>query len=265
MITICLAGPTGWVGRSLVKAIGQSDKFELVSAVGNTSAGQQLGELLGLPELHLTVSSNVSEALKTPCEVFIDYTHPSVVKQHVIDALQQRVAVIIGTSGLTEDDFDEIDKLARNKGVGVLAAGNFAITAVLLQRFAMVAARYVPHWEIIDFAGAQKPDSPSATARELAAKLAEVRSPQIDHPIEKTLGLREARGGTVMGSQVHSVRLPGYVFSFEVDFGLPNERLMLRHDAGSSAEPYVSGTLLAAEKVNSYVGLRRGLDSVLEL
>ena len=83
------------------------------------------------------------------------------------------------------------------------------------------------------------------------------------YPVDKTLGPRESRGVTIGGAQVHSLRLPSYVLSFEVHFGLPNERLTIRHDAGSGAEPYVAGTLRAAEKAVECRGLIRGIDGLL--
>jgi 4-hydroxy-tetrahydrodipicolinate reductase len=264
-IKVCLAGATGWVGGALAKAIHESQEFELVAAVGRTSVGKRLGDILGIPAIGITVSSTVEEALAAKCDVLIDYTHPSAVKNHVIAAISKRVPLVIGTSGLTDDDFQEIDELARRHEVGVLAAGNFAITAVLLQRFALQAAKYLPHWEVIDYGTAEKPDAPSGTARELAARLSEVRLPIVHHPIDRTMGPKESRGATVKGTQVHSVRLPGFVSSCEVLFGMPDLRLVLRHESGPSPEPYVAGTLLAAKKVASFIGLKRGLDCVMEL
>jgi len=262
---VCLAGATGWVGSALSNAIHESKQFELVAAVGRDSGGKRLGDILGIPAIGVTVSSNVEEALAAKCDVFIDYTHPTAVKNHAIAAICKRVPVVIGTSGLTEDDFRDLDQMARRYEVGVLAAGNFAITAVLLQHFALLAAKHLPHWEVIDYGTAEKPDAPSGTARELAARLSEVRPPVIHHPIERTVGPKESRGATVKGTQVHSVRLPGFVSSCEVLFGLPDLRLVLRHESGPSPEPYVAGTLLAALKVASFIGLKRGLDSVMEL
>jgi 4-hydroxy-tetrahydrodipicolinate reductase len=87
----------------------------------------------------------------------------------------------------------------------------------------------------------------------------------VSHPIGKTQGIREARGATLAGTQVHSVRLPGFVSSIEILFGQPDERLSIRHDSGSGGGPYVAGTLLAVRCVGQITGLRRGLDSVLEL
>jgi 4-hydroxy-tetrahydrodipicolinate reductase len=199
-----------------------------------------------------------------PCDVLVDYTLPDVVRQNVLAAIGRGVRIVVGTSGLTDGEYTEIDAAAKARGVGVLAAGNFALTAVLLQRFAELAARHVPHWEIVDYGKADKPDAPSGTARELASRLSRVRAPVLGHPLDRTQGSKEARGGTLAGTQVHSVRLPGFVSSVEIVFGLPHERLSIRHDSGSGVEPYVAGTLLAIRKVSTFAGLRRGLDSVME-
>jgi 4-hydroxy-tetrahydrodipicolinate reductase len=125
------------------------------------------------------------------------------------------------------------------------------------------AARHLPQWEVIDYASATKPDVPSGTARELAERLGEIRRPELGHPIEGLHGPREARGATVAGAQVHSLRLPSFVVSTEVVFGLPDERLTIRHDAGSTPGPYVAGTLIAVRAAPTLVGLTRGLDTLL--
>jgi 4-hydroxy-tetrahydrodipicolinate reductase len=175
--------------------------------------------------------------------------------------------VVIGTSGLGADDYREIDSAARAAGLGVIAAGNFSITATLLKRFALMAAPYVPDVEVIDYASARKVDSPSGTARELAEALAEVRGASTSRPLDEVSGIPATRGAAVGGGtgvQVHALRLPSYVLSCEVVFGLSDERLTLRHDAGSSAAPYVGGTLLAIRRVVDTVGLTRGLDRIME-
>src|SRR5207245_2531571 len=98
---------------------------------------------------------------------------------------------------LTEDDFAEIDVAARKQYRGVLACGNFALTVVLLQKFAEAAAKLIPNWEIIDYAHDDKVDAPSGTARELAARLSKVRRAELTVPLDRTVGLREARGATL--------------------------------------------------------------------
>ncbi|HEV2765617.1 MAG TPA: 4-hydroxy-tetrahydrodipicolinate reductase [Pyrinomonadaceae bacterium] len=263
-IKVCVAGATGWVGKPLCLAVSASDDLSLVGAVSRTQQGRRLKDVLGDSGLELTVSGSVAEALDTQTDVLVDYTKADVVKANVLTAVRRGVHVVVGSSGLTDEDFDEINRAAVEHGVGVIAAGNFAITAVLLQRFACEAAKYLSHWEIIDYASDAKRDAPSGTTRELAFRLSEVRRPEVTHPVEETIGERESRGTTLNGTQIHSLRLPGYVIGVEAIFGAQDERLTLRHDAGSGAGPYIQGTLLAIRKVRNYVGLVRGLDRIMD-
>lgn len=256
---VCIAGATGWAGRALTDGVLAADDLELRSAVARSSAGQDLGAALGRESLGVPVHGAVADALEG-VDVLIDYTSHDAVKSNTLGAVERGVGVVVGTSGLTAADFDAIDAAARERGVGVIAAGNFSLTAAMAQAAALLAARHLPHWEVIDYAGASKADVPSGTARELAERLAAVREPAGSQPVS---GPREARGATVAGAQVHSLRLPGFVLSTEVLFGLPDERLSIRHDAGGSATPYVAGTLLAARAVRGRVGLTRGLDALL--
>jgi 4-hydroxy-tetrahydrodipicolinate reductase len=265
VIEVCLAGATGWAGSELARGIAREADLALVAAVSRTHAGRDLGAVLDEPRLTCPIYPTAQEALAQPCDVFVEFTKPDSAKAHILAALTRGAHVVVGTSGLTEEDYAEIDRLARPQQRGVLACGNFALTVVLLQKFAEAAARLVPQWEIIDYAHDGKPDAPSGTARELAARLARVRQPERTVPVDQTVGERDARGATVSGSQVHSIRLSGYVIGAEVIFGMPDQRLTIRHDAGSSARPYVDGALLAIRKVSTLVGVHRGLDTVLEL
>ncbi len=264
-LSVCLAGATGWAGAALAQAIAKTDDLKLVAGVSRRHAGKRLGDILGVPNLEIVVSGSVEEALRTPCDVFVEYTRPEVAKSHVSSAIQHGAHVVIGTSGLSDHDLGNLGEMALKRQVGILAVGNFSITTVVLSKCAQLAAKYLPQWEIIDYAAADKPDAPSGTTRELAYKLSQVRQPQITIPIDRTQGPKESRGATLHGMQVHAVRLPGYVLSAEVAFGRLDEKLTLRYDAGSSAESYVEGALLAIRQVNSFVGLKRGLDSVLDL
>jgi 4-hydroxy-tetrahydrodipicolinate reductase len=263
-LNVCIAGATGWVGKPLCQAVSATDDLCLVGAVSRTHAGQSLKDVPGESDLDLTISGSVAEALETPTDVLVDYTSAEAVKANVLTAISKGVHVVIGSSGLTDKDYAEINRAALDHKVGVIAAGNFAITAVLLQRFACEAAKYLSQWEIIDYASDTKKDAPSGTTRELAFRLSEVREHEATIPISETIGEKDSRGTTLSGSQIHSVRLPGYVISAEVIFGANNERLSIRHDAGSGAEPYIQGTLLAIRKVSNHVGLIRGLDKVMD-
>ncbi len=259
---MCIAGATGWTGRALVQPVLAAPDLRLGSAVSRSAAGRDLGEALGGPASGVPVHASVREALEG-IDVLVDYTSATAVKENTLAAIEAGAAVVIGTSGLTAADFGEIDSAARERSVGVVASGNFSLTAAMCQAAALLAARHLPQWEVIDYASATKPDVPSGTARELAERLGEVRRPELGHPIEDLHGPREARGADVGGTRVHSVRLPSFVVSTEVVFGLPDERLSIRHDAGGSPEPYVAGTLIAVRKAPGLVGLTRGLDTLL--
>ena len=250
MIRVCVAGVTGWTGSAVADAIRAADDLELVAGVSRSAAGRD------------GVYPSVGEALDAVgADVLVDYTSADAVRANVLAALERGVAVVVGSSGLTAEDYEEVDARARAAGVGVIAAGNFSLLAALLLRSAEQVARHVPAWEVVDYASATKPDVPSGTARELAERLGDA---QLGRPLDELLGPREARGATVAGTQVHSVRLPSFVASTEVVFAATGERLSLRHDAGESPQPYVAGTLLAIRAVTDRVGVTRGLDSLLD-
>ena len=250
MIRVCVAGVTGWTGRAVAGAVDAAGDLELVAGVSRSDPASY---------------SSVAEALDAVvADVLVDYTHAAVVRANVLAAIERGVNVVVGSSGLSATDYEEIDALARERGVGVVAAGNFSLTAALLLRSALQAAHHLEAWEVIDYASAGKPDAPSGTARELAERLETVRAPALGVPIAETHGERDARGATVAGTQVHSLRLPSFVVSTEVVFAAEGERLSIRHDAGETPAPYVAGTLLAIRAAPNRVGLVRGLDQLLD-
>jgi len=249
-VRVCIAGITGWTGSAIAPAVADADDLELVGGVSRSD-----------PAHH----SSVAEALTAaPADVLVDFTHASAVKDNVMTALEHGANVVIGSSGLSADDFGAIEARARQTSLGVVAAGNFSLSAALLLRSAVEAAKHFDTWEIIDYASAKKTDAPSGTARELAERLAEVREPTIGVPVDQVIGPDGARGATVAGVQVHSLRLPSFVVSTEIVFAATGERLSIRHDADQTPAPYVAGTLLAIRAVPGRVGLTRGLDRLLD-
>lgn len=262
-IRVCVAGVTGHIGKPLAIAVSQADDLRLVGAISRSGKGGSATEVIGPGAIGVAISGSVDDALKTPTDVYVDYTSAEAVKVNALTAIERGVHIVIGTSGLTDDDYVEIDTAARARRVGVLAAGNFSIAAMLLQRFACEAAKYFSQWEIIDYAYDRKRDSPSGTARELSFRMGQLRHPAYTHPVETTIGPEEARGASMNGIQMHSVRLPGFYSSIEVIFGAGHERLSIRQDAAEGYEPYIQGTLLAIRKVRARIGLVRGLDRVM--
>jgi 4-hydroxy-tetrahydrodipicolinate reductase len=263
MISVCFAGITGWTAPPIVAAIDAADDLTLTSGVSRSAAGQTLTAVRASRSDGL-VYATVAEALRSSeVDVLVDYTSASTVKDNVWAAVRAGVHVVVGSSGLTSSDYEELDRVARDHGVGVVAAGNFSIMAAVLRRAAAMAAEQLAHWEIIDYSSASKPDVPSGTSRELAETLGQIRTPESAISPSDLHGPVEARGTEVAGTRIHSVRLPSFVVTTEIVFAGPGERLIMRHDPGETPDPYVGGTLLAIRKVAEVLGVRRGLDSLL--
>ena len=133
-IKVCLAGATGWAGSELARAIAGAADIALVAAVARRHAGRCLGDVLGEPRLACPVYASTAEALADRCDVFIEYTKPDSARANILAALERGAHVVVGTSGLVDGDFAQIDVVARKQRRGVLACGNFALTVVLLQK-----------------------------------------------------------------------------------------------------------------------------------
>lgn len=144
MINVCLAGATGWAGSELARGIARTTDIALVAAVARREAGKVLGDVLSEPRLTASIYASDVDALANECDVFVEYTKPESAKTNILAALDRGAHVVVGTSGLTEADFAEIDAAAQRRVRGVLACGNFALTVVLLQRFAEMAAQTHP-------------------------------------------------------------------------------------------------------------------------
>jgi 4-hydroxy-tetrahydrodipicolinate reductase len=263
VIRVGLAGATGWTGTALSIALHEAADITLVNGVSRSHAGKDLGEVLTGSAWEVPVMGSVADALDG-IDVLVDYTSHDAIFEHTMAAIGAGVHVVVGSSGLTSDDFQSIEDAALLRGVGVIAAGNFALTAALAQAAALLAARFLPSWEVIDYAWAGKPDVPSGTARELAEKLSMVHRPEHALDPDRVAGPKAARGADVDGTRVHSLRLPGVLHvGTDAVFGMTDERLVIRFEAGDSPTPYVFGTLVAVRAITSKVGLVRGLDTLL--
>ncbi|MEM9654217.1 MAG: 4-hydroxy-tetrahydrodipicolinate reductase [Actinomycetota bacterium] len=261
-IGVCIVGATGGVGRWLVRSVLESGEFWLAGAVARGSVGEDAGSAIGDDPCGTVVLGTIEEALERNPDVVVDYTHPSVGMRHVRAAIDRSIPVLIGTTGFSAAEFDELDEAARRSGVG-LVTGNMSLTAALLQHLALITAAHIPHWTIVEYCKALKPDVPSGTARELAELMGKVRQPEYSLTVDQHFGDTRSLGADVAGSRVHAIRSPGISeAAVEVLFGLPGERLSLRHDC-EDPRVFVAGSLLAAQRVSGFSGLVRGLDKLL--
>ena len=201
MVSVCFAGITGWTAPAIVAAIDEADDLTLSSGVSRSAAGQSLAAAAGSTSSGF-VYATVAEALESAqADVLIDYTSVAAVKNNVWTAVAAGVHTVIGSSGLTSADYEDLDRLARDRDVGVIAAGNFSIMAAVLRHAASMAAQHLDRWEIIDYASDDKPDVPSGTSRELAETLAQVREPAV------TVALSDLHG-PVQGARRRGGRHP---------------------------------------------------------
>ncbi|MGR3364253.1 MAG: 4-hydroxy-tetrahydrodipicolinate reductase [Maritimibacter harenae] len=257
MVRICMAGATGLAGGTIAAAFAEDERFELVACVARSRAGETVH---GAP-----CFATVAEAISgTDFDVLVDYTHPDIVFDHTMQAIEAGRRVVIGTSGLTAADYARLDTAAREADTGVVASGNFALTAALMTRFSLMAAEYLDWFEIIDYSRPKKTDAPTGTARELAERMGDVKQPKYEVDPATVKGEPGLRGGSVNGVQVHSIRMPSYSATVTSTFANGNSRLTITHDADShSADILAPGTMLAAARVMEITGLVRGLDRLL--
>lgn len=266
-INVVVNGAAGRMGREVVKAIAQADDMLLVGASDQVSIGEDAGNLAGIGPLGIKIEDSLGELLaKSGAQVMVDFTEPASVLQNVHTAIRAGVRAVIGTTGLTQADLEDIERAASAKDVGVLVAPNFAIGAVLMMHFAKEAARWFPHVEIIELHHERKKDAPSGTALKTAEMVgeswAERGAKKTENTVEEWESLPGARGGQLEGIHIHSVRLPGFVAHQEVIFGLPGQTLTLRHDS-TNRESFMPGVLMGIRRIGDIKGLVYGLDKLL--
>jgi 4-hydroxy-tetrahydrodipicolinate reductase len=261
VIRVGVIGASGRMGRTVVRAVAETDDLELVAAVDRSDVGMDAGALAGIGGVGVSVAGSLDALADTRTEVAVDFTHPHVVMGDVRWCLENGVHVVVGTTGVSPTDLDEIERAANAGPANAIVASNFALGAVLMQRFAAEAARYLPAVEIIELHHEGKADAPSGTALATARRLESERAEAWRGPDATTL--EGARGGDVDGIRIHSVRLPGLVAHQEVIFGAAGQTLTIRHDSTDRVS-FMPGVLMAVRAVASRPGLTIGLEPLLE-
>lgn len=262
-LKVVVAGASGRMGKVVSKAILEDETLTLVGAVDPIGVGEDVGILVGAKGTGIYITRDLAKVLqeKKP-DVVVDFTVPEAALANAYLALEARVNVVVGTTGLSEAQLERLTRLSKEQGVGVIVAPNFAVGAVLMMRFAREAAKYFSHVEIIELHHDQKLDAPSGTAFKTAELIREERRVfGLGNPAsyERLIG---ARGGDYAGIRIHSVRLPGLVAHQEVIFGEQGQTLTIRHDS-LSRDAFVPGVLLAIKKVSQIKGVVYGLENLL--
>lgn len=263
MIKVGVLGAAGRMGREVLAAVGRAPDMELVAAVDRENPGASARQLGGshCPDLAIVQKVGVTLDASKP-DVVVDFTHLSAAPEHAMSCLQRKIPIVIGTSGLSPTDVSAIRQACLEYQTPAAIIPNFAVGAVLMTRFAEIAAKWIRDVEIIERHHGEKLDAPSGTALHTAERIAEARPERPvhhEHAVEKVAG---ARGGKVRDIPVHSVRLPGYVASQEVVFGSDGELLTIRHDT-IDRRCFMPGVLLSVRKIRSFDKLVVGLDKFM--
>ena len=269
-IPVVVVGAAGKMGREVVKAVSQADDMTLLGVVerGAAGIGEDIGELIGCGPLEVPLTNDLEGTLAFAAQekrlgVMVDFTHPSSVYENIRSAIAYGIRPVVGTTGLTPEQLQDLAEFADKASTGCLIAPNFSIGMVLLQQAAIQASQYFDHVEIIELHHNQKADAPSGTALKTAQMLAELGKPFNPAQVKESETLQGARGG--LGPEdirIHSVRLPGLIAHQEVIFGAPGQIYTLRHDTSDRA-CYMPGVLLGIRKVMELKTLVYGLEKLL--
>lgn len=260
-IKVLVHGAAGRLGQEVVKAVCQESDMKLVGAVDLKVSGDSLM----LPDSSGNVPFSIDfAALLDSCEpdVVVDFTTAKASLPVVRTATKNGVNMVIGTTGFSAPELEEMQKLAEASEVGIVVAPNFALGAVLMMHLAKIVGKYIDHAEIIELHHDKKLDAPSGTALSTARAMTEARGKPFLPPAagEPT----PSRGQSVEGINIHSVRLPGLMAHQEVIFGTAGQTLSIRHDT-INRECYMPGVMLAVRSVVKQKGFIYGLDKLLGL
>ena len=248
MIRVAVCGALGKMGREVVEAVRDCNYTELTAQID--IAG---GEYKSIEEAH--------KACKI--DVLVDFTQPKSIYENALYCLNNGIKIVIGTTGLKDEQIDELKKLSKEKNTGCLIAPNFSTGAVLMMMFAQQAAKYFDNAEIIELHHNQKKDAPSGTAIKTAFMMSQAKDTFKKGNCPETETIEGSRGGTSYSDiQIHSVRMPGYIASQEVIFGSSGQIFTIRHDS-MDRKCYMGGVLLAVKHIAANNDFVYGLENIM--
>lgn len=249
MIKVAVCGAMGKMGKEVCQAVLDCPDTELVAKIDIAS-----DEMYH----HIEDANRVVDI-----DVLVDFTQPKSIFENTKYCLNNGIKIVIGTTGLKDEEIEFLKKLSQEKNTGCLIAPNFSTGAVLMMMFARQAAKYFDNAEIIELHHNQKKDAPSGTAIKTASMMAEVKDDFTKNNCPETETIEGARGGNSYSNiHIHSVRMPGYIASQEVIFGSSGQIMTIRHDS-MDRKCYMQGVLLAVKHVAEKNDFVYGLDNIM--
>lgn len=262
-INVIIAGPRGKMGSEAIQMVEQAEDLTLAACLDRTNGGMRVKDIDGMPDLDVPIFEQAKACFETvTADVFVDLTVPEAAYEHAKQALNHQIRPIIGTSGMSEEQIEILTQIADETKTGCVIAPNFAIGAVLMMEFAKMAAKHFPDVDIIEKHHDQKRDAPSGSAVKTAQLISETRQEkQQGHPDEAET-ISGARGATIDGMHIHSVRLPGLVAHQEVIFGGAGQSLTIKHDSFNRGS-FMDGIHFCIQQVMKLDRLIYGMENLL--
>jgi 4-hydroxy-tetrahydrodipicolinate reductase len=262
-ISVAVHGALGKMGRETISAVSKDAGLNLVGAVDIKAKSDTVPLDSGsMVPLYKDIDSLLA---KSKPDVIVDFSLAAASMEMMRSASPKGVNLVTGTTGFSAADMEEIANLAKDHKVGIIIASNFALGAVVMMQLAKTAAQYFDYAEIIELHHDEKADAPSGTALTTARGMIQARNGKpFNYPVTKKESLSGTRGGQYEGIAIHSVRLPGFVASQEITFGLQGQTLKIRHDT-INRECYMPGIILAIKEVMKYRGSVHNLEDLLQL
>ena len=249
MIKVAVCGSNGKMGTEVVRAVSNDNNLELVAKIDILNGDYK----------------TIEEASKSvKIDVLVDFTQPKSIYENALYCLNNGINIVIGTTGLSDEQIENLKNLSKENKISCLIAPNFSTGAVLMMMFAKQAAKYFDNAEIIELHHNQKKDAPSGTAVKTALMMSEVNDNFKTGNCAEVETIEGSRGGTSYSNiQIHSVRMPGYIASQEVIFGASGQIFKIRHDS-MNRECYMPGVIMAIKHVVKQREFIYGLENIME-
>lgn len=248
MINVAVCGANGKMGKEVVKAVTEAEDMSLVAKI-DIFDGQ------------FATIKDAKDSVRI--DVLVDFTQPDSIYENALYCLNNNIKIVVGTTGLSDVQIEELKKISEKNKTACLIAPNFSTGAVLMMKFAKMASEYFENAEIIELHHNQKKDAPSGTAVKTAALISDGGESFTTGNCPEKETIEGARGANAYNNiHIHSVRMPGYMASQEVLFGSNGQILSIRHDS-TNRECYMPGVLLAVRYTAQNNEFVYGLDKIM--
>ena len=273
-IPVLVSGALGRMGSEVVNSVLNSPDCELVAAIDTNKKnnGENISQLLNLKKSEVIVSNDLEGSLCSISQdyrnekikpVLVDFTHPDSVYENTRSAIAYGISPVVGTTGLTPSQINDLAIFAQKANIGCAIIPNFSVGMVLLQQAASVAAKFYDNIELIEMHHNQKADSPSGTCIKTAEMIEEYPKKYNQNLVKETESLKGVRGGVRdSGLNIHSIRLPGLLAHQVVIMGSPGETYTIKHDT-IDRKAYMPGVLQAIRKIGKFDSLIYGLEKLI--